>query len=347
MLREQMMFHRAGNGDRLGLFRLSHGRFTSVRKIMMKASTAAWFVAMGVVGLAQAGQVINVDFQPGSTGDAAASNYVGQGAISDPGNDIWNAVAPNTTGEFNGDFGTGGFLNFADNTYTSSLVDSTGTATPVTVVVNKAPPANPAESERCFALWATNPSVANLATNAVALMSDFLISRNEGFDSNLVTINNLTTGGIYNLVLYGAGDFASRNTMFIVGDRTKTTTGVPEVPHGLTEGQDYVVFNGVVANGGSIAVTYLNGGEHEEGNFNGFQLQEADPVNISTVKVSAVTGLSFTSVSDATYRLQYASNLLSQDWQTAPVGLIGTGGSMTAFDPDGFSTAKVYRVIQQ
>lgn len=315
----------------------------------MKTNRNMWIVvaAMGVAGLAQAGQIINVDFQPGSTGEGASTNFSGQGAILDPGNNVWNAVAPNTTGEFNGEFGTGGFFSFAENTYTSVLVDSTGAATPVTVVVNKAPPANPAESERSFALWSTNSSVVNLATNAVALMSDFLIARNEGFDSNLVTINNLTTGGIYNLVLYGAGDFASRNTMFIVGDRTKATTGVPEVPHGLTEGQDYVVFNGVVAQGGSIAITYLNGGEHEEGNFCGFQIQEADPVGITTVTVSAVQGLSFASVSDAIYRLQSTTNLLAQEWQTAPGTLIGTGGSMTAFDPDGFSTVKVYRVIQQ
>lgn len=310
---------------------------------VMGVGAAVWCAA----GWTLPAAVINVDFQPGPTGAAASSNYVGQGAVSDPGNNVWNAVTPDTGGEFNGEFGTGGFFSFAGDTYTSAaLVDSTGAATPVTVTVNKGPA--PGESERSFAIYSTNVnSMANVATNAAGLMSDYLITHKDGFDVNAVVLNNLTTGGIYNLVLYGAGDFESRNTRFVVGDRTLATTGVPGGAHALTAGQDYVVFNGVVAVSGSITITYMNGGEYDEGNFNGLQLVEATPVALSTVTVSAVAGVSFSSVSDATYRLQYTSSLLSTNWVTAPVVLQGTGGALTAFDPAGFSTIKVYRVVQQ
>lgn len=291
--------------------------------------------------------VINVDFQPGGAGGDQSTNFAGQGAIVDTGNDTWNVVAPDTGGEFNGEFGSGGFYSFAEGSYTSSvLMDSTGAATPVQVVVSKAPPAAPLESERAFAIASTNTSLANVATNAVALMSDFLITRNDGYDDNVVTIVNLSTGGLYNLYLYGAGDFSARNTRFVVGEISKTTDGVPEVTHDLTEGRDYVVFNGVVAMDGVITITYFNGGDNEEGNFNGLQLQDAEPVTIATATVANVAGLTFSSESDATYRLQYTSDLLATNWITAPTILRGTGGSMTAFDPAGFSTQKVYRISQ-
>ena len=57
----------------------------------MKTNRNMWIVvaAMGVAGLAQAGQIINVDFQPGSTGEGASTNFSGQGAILDPGNNVW------------------------------------------------------------------------------------------------------------------------------------------------------------------------------------------------------------------------------------------------------------------
>ena len=307
-------------------------------------------VALFLGTMAWAGQIINVDFQPGPTGDDSSVNYGGQGVLPDPLNDIWNVVAPGTGGEFNGEYGTGGFYNFEGASFIlSNLVDSTGAPTPVTVTVNKAPLGNPAESERAFAIASNNlNSMANIATDALGLMSDYLITRNDGFDDNLVMISNLVTNGIYNLVLFGAGDFGDRNTTFIVGGIAKTTVGVPEGPHTLTEGQDYVVINGVVAEDGTIVITYLNGGENAEGNFNGFQLQAADPVNISTVKVSAVTGLSFQSTTGATYRLQYTGDLLATNGsQTAPFLLSGNGAEPVAFDPPRYSTSKMYRIYQQ
>jgi len=285
------------------------------------------------------GQLINVDFQPGGLGGESASNYFGQGVIADLGNDVWNVIAPDTSGSFNGEFGSGGPFTFGGSTFDSGLLlDSEGALTPVTVSVDLGDP------EAAFAVSFTNASIVDVATNAVALMSDYLIAQD---DATSFVINNLTNGGIYNLVLYGAGDLEFRNTTFIVGDEAKTTTGIPLGGHGLTEGQDYVVFNGVVAHGGTILVRYLNGGESSDGNVNGFQLEAADPVVFNTVQVINVAGLSFSSVQDAVYRLQYTEDLLSTNWLTAPVILQGTGGPMTVFDPAGLSTQKAYRIFQE
>lgn len=285
------------------------------------------------------GQLINVDFQPGGFGGESASNYVGQGVITDPGNDVWNVVAPDTSGSFNGEFGSGGPLTFGGSTFESGLLlDSEGALTPVTVSVDLGDP------EAAFAVSSTNASIVDIATNAVALMSDYLIAQD---DATSFVINNLTNGGVYNLVLFGAGDLEFRNTTFIVGEVAKTTAGIPLGGHGLTESQDYVVFNGVIAHGGIIVVRYLNGGESTDGNVNGFQLQAADPVVFNTVQVSHVVGFSFSSEQDAVYRLQYTEDLLSTNWLTAPVILQGTGGSMTMFDPAGLSTQKAYRIFQE
>lgn len=300
------------------------------------------FLFLGLVNFARpimAEQVINVDFQPGAAGGVSAAGYSGQGVLNDPGNNTWNVLAPDTDGAFNGTFGSGGPLSFVGSEYTvSGLLDSSGAATPVSVTVFKGDP------EAAFAVVSTNGSIVDIATNAVDLMRDYLIAQD---DASYVVISNLTAGGIYNLVLFGAGDLDFRNTTFIVGEQSKTTTGIPLGPHGLTEGQDYVRFNGVVADGGMIRIEYLTGGESTDGNFNGFQLVAADPVAISTVKVAAVTGLSFDSVSNAEYRLQFTDNLVSTNWQTAPVLMYGTGGAMTAFDPTGFSTNRSYRIYQQ
>lgn len=306
----------------------------------MKKGACGWALTIaGFSVLVAQARVINVDFQPGVTGELSSSNYVGQGAYADVGNDVWNHVAVGNDGAFSGTFGSGGVLNFAGDAVTSAaLLDSVGVATPVTVTVRKGDP------EACFAVAYTNASIVNIATNAQGLMSDYLIAQD---DVATVVISNLANGGLYSLLCYGAGDLDFRNTTFIVGDAAKTTTGVPGGPHGLAEGQDYVSFTGVVALDGAITITYLNGGESTDGNFNGFQLIEAEPVSVSTVRVGAVTGLSFASVSGATYRLQYTSDLLSTNWQTAPMALFGTGGTMNAFDPDGFSTQKLYRIFQE
>ena len=224
-------------------------------------------VLLGAAGMPAWSQVINVDFQPGGAGGAASTNYAGQGAYADPGNNFWNAVAPSTGGNFNGSAGTGGTNDFAGDPFVSGFLnDSTGAATGVKVEVFKGDP------DGAFAVSSSSGNFINLATDATELMSDYLIS---GFASNPLALNitGLDPTKAYDLYLYGAGDLDFRNTTFTVaGFGSQSTSGVPGGSHTLTLGQDYVVFSNITAPGTIIAIQFQNGGESDEGPFNGFQL---------------------------------------------------------------------------
>lgn len=289
--------------------------------------------------VAFAGQVINVDFQPGPLGDAYSVNYVGQGAYPDPGNDLWNPVAPDTDGSFT-NFGSGGVLNFSSDPFVvNSLMTSSGTVSTVNVEVFRGVPGF------AFALDPANGNDVNVADDAKSLMRDYLGTG--GVNYNAVNITGLTPYGLYTLYLYGAADNGA-GAEFMVNSAIKATAGVPGGAHNLTEGQDYVIFEGVNAGPtGFISIQYRNNGESYDGNICGFQLIEAEPVAIHAASISGVMGLTFLSESNAVYRLQSTTNLMSGDWVTTPVIYQGNGAPMAAFDPTGFSTSKAYRVFQQ
>ena len=63
--------------------------------------------------------------------------------------------------------------------------------------------------------------------------------------------------------------------------------------------------------------------------------------------VTATAGVSFDSLSNATYRLQSTPDLVSSNFSDTGAFTIGNGASMTLFDPTGPSTSKNYRVVLQ
>jgi len=70
--------------------------------------------------------------------------------------------------------------------------------------------------------------------------------------SGAVTLNGLTPGALYDLVIYNAtsiGVLATSNPSFTVGASTKTATGGSDWSS-LTAGVNYVEFTGVAASGG-------------------------------------------------------------------------------------------------
>jgi hypothetical protein len=219
--------------------------------------------------------IVNVDLAPGGSGGGTAVTFAAQGALASPGN-VWNAVSPSTDGTANGEFGSGGRLDFGGDPFSAgSLLNSTGGVTTISVEVFKGDP------DGGFALNPLNGWETRLADNARDLMRDFLVS---GYDTNpnAVNITGLSTGSSYVLYLYGAGDHGGVSTKFTIDGVDKFTTGVPETSHNLTEGEDYVVFSGIASNG-TIAITYMNNGESGDGNFNGFQLSYTPPVAIPTL----------------------------------------------------------------
>jgi hypothetical protein len=219
---------------------------------------------LGLVSVASA-QVVNVDFQPGGTPAGNSSiNYSGQGAYSDPGNNVWNNVAPvDGGGGYQNEFGSGGF---SGGTNGVTLVNSAGAATGLTLDIGSAD---------MFAIASTNGSFANIADNAKGLMSDYLITPSDF--SRYVNLNGLDTSATYDLYLYGAADFTSHHTQFTLSNGdisfgTLATSGVPGGSHDLTAGADYVVFHNVTAATGFLGITYQGVVANDEGSFNGFQL---------------------------------------------------------------------------
>jgi hypothetical protein len=64
-----------------------------------------------------------------------------------------------------------------------------------------------------------------------------------------------------------------------------------------------------------------------------------------TGTVTQVSALSFNSQSGITYRLEYNSDLLNTNWVFTGYQTVGSGGLQYMYDPAGFATAKVYRIV--
>ena len=151
-----------------------------------------------VVMLALAGEgfgadaTVNVDFQPGPSGAAFAVDFLGQGALADPGNDHWNIVAPPVDG-YESLWGSGGNFNFAGSYTSGTLQDSSGGMTPVVLSVQEGVPLGTTFAVNPANVWAYD----HVANDKKRLMSDYLIAPGGGV--NHVVISNLLAGARYTL----------------------------------------------------------------------------------------------------------------------------------------------------
>ena len=87
-------------------------------------------------------------------------------------------------------------------------------------------------------------------------------------------------------------------------------------------------------------------------------LAEADAIDLANgiplvttsftnVNVNDVIGMEFGSVSGLTYNLEFAEDPATNDWMAAGATLSGNDGNLIFFDPTGFSTQRVYRILVQ
>jgi hypothetical protein len=167
--------------------------------------------------------------------DFQGSTYSGLGVSPDTGT-YWNSFAAQA-GTY-----TSGALTASDGT----------TATSATVTVSGVGRYNNAT-----------------AAFAPALMDDYLY----GSPANGVgfSIDNLTPGGAYDLYIYslnGAG--ASATTGFTIGSATKNATN--SAASTFAEGNNYVLFKGVIATSGSISGTAIGLRDANSIAINGFQI---------------------------------------------------------------------------
>ncbi|MGA9777598.1 MAG: hypothetical protein WBS33_04940 [Verrucomicrobiia bacterium] len=198
-------------------------------------------LCLGLCGTATWAQVINFDVP----GGAGATNYSGQGAYPDPGNNYWNPVVGN---------GTTGATN---------LLSDGVTASPITLMSQmggtygtQGPQGTPAALQQPYEY------------NNAALRTD--------------TLNNVPAG-TYNLYLYGINSTGTRGTTFtvytpVMSPVTLTTSNTPASLTSFIQGADYVIFSNVVVGTlGTITFTWTSNADvtvsgNIEGDFNALQL---------------------------------------------------------------------------
>ena len=70
-------------------------------------------------------------------------------------------------------------------------------------------------------------------------------------------------------------------------------------------------------------------------------------LSANTVQVDDAIAASFTSEAGESYRLEYATDPVNPVWTGTDYILAGTGADLTAYDPDGASASRIYRVVKQ
>ena len=236
-------------------------------------------VALALVSVQAYANVLNVDFQ--ATGYGGAATFSGQGGIAATG-DTWNAVSPDavsptavTSVADHPEWG-GCAVNF--NSFTANnLVDSTGAATGVSVTVGAGQ------------IWQEYTPGNIATTNAKNLLRDYLAINSSGMT---VAINGLIAGGKYDLALYAEGDVLARTTTFSANGKSGSNTGL-DVEHTLTQGVDYVLLSGVVAdNTGAINIAATPVGVASA--FNGLQISSVpEPSTIVSLGMGLLSLLAY------------------------------------------------------
>ena len=71
------------------------------------------------------------------------------------------------------------------------------------------------------------------------------------------------------------------------------------------------------------------------------------PPAFSAVQVGSRTGLAFQSMNGTVYRPEFAMPAAPTNWTGMGFTLLGSGSQMFAFDPAGYSTQKLYRIVRE
>jgi hypothetical protein len=233
-----------------------------VSSVKLLASMTSGLAAICILLCAQAtqAQVVNFDV-PGAGLGGGLGNFVGQGAISDPGNNYWNPVKINGT--------------------TPAGTNSDG-VTPNAITLRM---------PNSSVYGGNNYGGFGGYTNGepAALFTPF------AYTASSLTLSNVPAGS-YNLVLYGqnGSDQQTANfPTFTIGATTLKCGIHPSNVRTFILNTNYVVFTGISPTNGVISVA-IGGGEHD---FNGLQLQAisvpSTPTSLAATAGSGSVGLSW------------------------------------------------------
>jgi hypothetical protein len=254
------------------------------RSEFLTLGLAAAYIMLGIV--ATHAQVVNFDV-PGATGETSlfgggtynlGVNYVGQGALSDPGNNYWNPVV------FSG-------------TTSSDLLSDGATGSSVTLT----------EAGLAGVYAGNNYGGSVTQGTPPALFTPFGY-KNGG--TATLTLNNVANG-VYNLYVYGVNGSDTANggstdftvgstTLFTMNNANNATYGANVNASTFQENYTYVEFADISPVSGTITITAQGsglGGNGGEIDFNGLQIEAApEPGTFALAGVGFVFLLGFLSL---------------------------------------------------
>jgi hypothetical protein len=192
--------------------------------------------------------VINIDLQPF---EGAPPVMNGQAAYpGDAGS--WNNVNDQNSG----------FANGPGHAVPVALADSSGAATDVTFTIASAGGFN-------------DQGVQALVASPTDLMRDYVYDGAFVGQLGMYVFNGLVPNAAYDLYLYGSNVTGNAGALFTIDGVSQGTTGSQTASRSISLGEDYVVFNRVLASGtGQFVIQHGDNPAHSNGTtpFNGLQL---------------------------------------------------------------------------
>jgi len=246
-------------------------------KILLGALRVSALVALFAVVPAQA-QTVNVSFLPHANynGGDLQGTFAGQGALSDPGNNYWNNVAP-TYGGTTFSSAANTLENSSDTALTSVGFTLTGFH---------------------YGIGATGSTFANPLLQREEVSN---LNGNDGIGSDPAPqgfeVTGLTAGDTYNLFLYAQNESTNTGAASFTFGTTQTLANTSGDTSGFVDNGNYVEFT-LVANGsGDISGTWYSTANND--GLNGFQVQFAsapvvpEPASLATMGLGGIALLLF------------------------------------------------------
>jgi hypothetical protein len=280
-------------------------------------------------------QVINFDV-PGATNETSlfgggtynmGVDYIGQGALSDPGNNYWNPVEFNT-GTTNG-------------TTSGDLLSDGITSSSITLTL--------AGLEGVYAGNDYDADVTNGTPPALFTPFGYATS------TSSIILSNVPAGS-YGLYVYGINGSDTGNggsTAFTVGATTLSTMNNANRDTNVNatvfaENYSYVVFTNISPSNGTITLTAHGsglGGNGSEVDFNGIQLLTAPtaPTDLSATPGSATVGLSWTASIGSPGPITY--NIARSTINGGPYTTIATDQSGTTYADNTTANSNTYYYV--
>jgi hypothetical protein len=281
--------------------------------------------------------LLNFDVPGGPTngvGDISASgyaNYVGQGALPDPGHNYWNPVVRNGT------------------TFMGQIADDGVTILPITLT--------------CSDFGAYSGGAQGGNGTPAALENFYLYANNSRTATN--SLNNVPAG-TYNLCLYGSsGIFPDRGAIFsvwttnpvVVYASLSTSNNDIKGNVSFTNGSDYVVFSNVVVTAGNLFFSYVANPNtatksNTESDFNGLQLQPvslAGPTPAPTLAITPPSGsgqfaIVWPAASGTNWNVYQTTNLAPPVVWSLVTNAIVTGNGTNQINLSPVSSSRFFRL---